>query len=48
MTYKCNKCGKTLTSKEALYEHLKTWHKHLPNKIKRTLRKSYDRNERGR
>lgn len=41
--YKCNYCGKSLLSKENLYEHLKQWHKMLKPKTKRTLRKDYDK-----
>ena len=41
--YKCNYCGKSLLSKENLYEHLKKWHKMLKPKTKRTLRKDYNK-----
>ena len=45
MSYKCFKCGKSLSSKERLYEHLKKWHKNLTKKTKEYLRKQYDRGE---
>ena len=45
MSYKCFKCGKSLSNKEKLYEHLKKWHKNLTKKTKEYLRKQYDRGE---
>ena len=53
MSYKCFKCGKSLSNKEKLYEHLKKWHKnltkktkeYLTKKTKEYLRKQYDRGE---
>ena len=41
--YTCKYCGKSLMSKETLYEHLKRWHKMLAPKTKRKLRREYDR-----
>lgn len=41
--YKCNYCGKSMLSKETLYEHLKRWHKMLAPRTKKKLRREYDR-----
>jgi hypothetical protein len=43
LSYTCNHCGEKLLGKEELYEHLKRWHRALPKKEKRDLRKTYDR-----
>ena len=43
MSYKCNKCGKSLSSREALYEHLKKWHAKLKTSIKKKLYRNYER-----
>lgn len=43
MAYKCSKCGRTLKSKEALYEHLKKWHSRLKTATKKRLVRQYDR-----
>ena len=42
MSYKCQYCNKRLSNKEALYEHLKNWHRHLKAGVKRKLRKKYN------
>lgn len=44
MSYKCYSCGSTLSTKEALYEHLKKWHSALTKKAKERLYKAYKHN----
>jgi hypothetical protein len=41
MSYPCHHCDKKLANTEALYEHLRVWHKHLPRKQRKHLDKNY-------
>ena len=41
--YACKYCNKRLSTKEALYEHLKNWHRHLKTKVKKALLANYER-----